>query len=115
MRARSCQLRTIWSVSAGTDSGSPVVPHSDVVSEMAALIEFGVFQTAEEVLTVATRRSAEMMGLAEGLGTIEAGKLADLVVVEGNPFDNLQDMRRVDKVFVDGRLVVDHGTVLRGL
>ncbi len=99
----------------GTDSGSPVVPHSDVVSEMAALIEFGVFQTAEEVLTVATRRSAEMMGLAEGLGTIEAGKLADLVVVEGNPFDNLQDMRRVDKVFVDGRLVVDHGTVLRGL
>jgi imidazolonepropionase-like amidohydrolase len=99
----------------GTDSGSPVVPHSDVVSEMAALIEFGVFQTAEEVLTVATRRSAEMMGLAEGLGTIEAGKLADLVVVDGNPFDNLQDMRRVDKVFVGGRLIVDHGTVLRGL
>ena len=99
----------------GTDSGSPVVPHSDVVSEMEALIEFGVFQTAAEVLTVATRRSAEMMGLADRLGTIEPGKLADLVIVNGNPFDTLQDMRRVDKVFHGGRLLVDGGTVVRGL
>ncbi|MGQ0568096.1 MAG: amidohydrolase family protein [Armatimonadota bacterium] len=99
----------------GTDAGSPVVPHDNVVSEMEALIEFGVFQTVEEVLTVATRRSAEMMGLADRLGTIEAGKLADLVVVNGNPFEDLQDLRRVDKVFLGGRLMVDQGAVVSGL
>ena len=98
----------------GTDSGSPVVPHSDVVSEMEALIEFGVFQTVEEILTVATRRSAEMMGLADRLGTIEAGKLADIVVVGGNPVATLQDLRRDEQVYVGGRLVVDNGAVLRG-
>jgi len=99
----------------GTDSGSPVVPHSDVVSEMEALMEFGVFQTVEEILTVATRRSAEMMGLADRLGTIEPGKLADVVVVDGNPFTVLEDLRRVEKVFIGGRLVLDGGAVVRGL
>ena len=99
----------------GTDSGSPVVPHSDVVSEMEALMEFGVFHTVEEILTVATRRSAEMMGLADRLGTIEPGKLADVVVVDGNPFAVLEDLRRVEKVFIGGRLVLNNGAVLRGL
>jgi imidazolonepropionase-like amidohydrolase len=98
----------------GTDSGSPVVPHNDVVSEMEALLEFGVFDSVEEILTVATRRSAEMMGVADRQGTIEPGKLADLVIVDGNPFADLQAMRKVDKVLVGGRLVVDGGAVVRG-
>jgi imidazolonepropionase-like amidohydrolase len=99
----------------GTDSGSPVVPHNDVVSEMEALMEFGVYDTVEEMLTVATRRSAEMLGLADRAGTIEAGKWADVVVVDGDPFQDLQAMRKVDKVFVGGRLVVDGGAVVRDL
>jgi imidazolonepropionase-like amidohydrolase len=99
----------------GTDSGSPVVPHNDITSEMEALLEFGVFDSAQQVLTTATKRSAEMMGLADRLGTIAAGRLADLVVIDGNPFADLGAMRRVEKVFVGGRLVVDGGTVIRGL
>lgn len=98
----------------GTDSGSPVVPHNEVVSEMEALLEFGVFDSVEEILTAATRRSADMLGVADRLGTLEAGKMADLVIVHGNPFEDLQAMRKVDKVFVGGRLVVDGGAVVRG-
>lgn len=98
----------------GTDSGSPVVPHNDVVSEMEALLEFLVFDTVEEVLTVATRRSAEMLGLEQQVGTLQPGRLADLVVVDGDPLTTLTDLRRVDKVFVGGRLVVDRGAVVRG-
>jgi imidazolonepropionase-like amidohydrolase len=99
----------------GTDSGSPVVPHHDVVSEMEALLEFGVFENVQQVLTVATKRSAEMMGFAGTLGTLSPGALADIVVVDGNPFEDLQAMRRVDRVFVGGRLVVDGGRVIRGM
>lgn len=99
----------------GTDSGSPVVPHHDVVSEMEALLEFSVFESVQQVLTTATKRSAEMMGLAGVLGTLAPGALADVVVVDGNPFDDLQAMRRVEKVFVGGRLVVDGGSVIRGM
>jgi imidazolonepropionase-like amidohydrolase len=99
----------------GTDSGSPVVPHHDVVSEMEALLEFGVLGSVQQVLTMATKRSAEMMGLAGVLGTLAPGALADVVVVNGNPFDDLQAMRRVEKVFVGGRLVVDDGRVIRGM
>lgn len=99
----------------GTDAGSPVVPHNEIVAEVEGLLEFGVFDTIEEVLTVATRRSAEMLGLDRQLGTIEVGKVADLVVVDGDPFARVADLRRVDKVFAGGRLVVDGGTVVRGL
>jgi imidazolonepropionase-like amidohydrolase len=98
----------------GTDSGSPVVPHNDVVSEMEALLEFGVFDSVEEILTAATRQSALMLGVGDRTGTLEAGKLADVVIVDGNPFKDLQAMRRVDKVFVGGRLTVDGGAVVRG-
>ncbi len=98
----------------GTDAGSPVVPHNDIVSEMEGLMEFGVFGSVEEILIVATRRSAEMLGMDTQVGTIEPGKLADLVVVRGDPFTTLADLRGVDKVFVGGRLVVDGGAVLRG-
>ncbi len=99
----------------GTDAGSPVVPHNEIVAEMEGLLEFGVFDTVEEVLTVATRRSAEMLGLDSQVGTIETGKVADLVVVAGDPFARVTDLRRIDKVFTSGRLVVDGGTVVRGL
>lgn len=99
----------------GTDAGSPVVPHNDVASEMEGLMEFGVYDSAEEVLTVATRRSAEMLGLDKQLGTVEPGKLADLVVVNGDPLNNVADLRKVEKVFLGGRLVVDGGSVVRGL
>jgi imidazolonepropionase-like amidohydrolase len=69
----------------------------------------------EEVLTVATRCSAEMLGLDKQAGTIEPGKLADLVVVDGDPFADVANLRRIEKVFVGGRLVVDGGAVVRGL
>lgn len=99
----------------GTDAGSPVVPHNEIVAEMESLLEFGVFGRVEEILTAATLKSAEMLGQAKDLGTVEPGKLADLVVVDGDPFTRLADLRKIDKVFLNGRLVVNRGSVVRGL
>lgn len=62
--------------------------------------------TPEQALIAATRTSAEILGMADKLGTIEPGKLADLVVVDGRPDENNEDLARVRTVMVDGRVVV---------
>ena len=55
------------------------------------------------VLKAATTNGARAMGMADRLGTIEPGKLADLVVVQGNPLEDIRNARRVKVVMKDGR------------
>ena len=57
----------------------------------------------EQVLVAATRTSAELLGVAERLGTIEPGKRADLVLVEGDPYALATLPERIRGVYVDGR------------
>jgi imidazolonepropionase-like amidohydrolase len=61
----------------------------------------------EDVLVATTRTAAELMGLGRDLGTIEPGKRADLVVVSGDPLDFRDLSARIERVYQDGRLVVD--------
>jgi imidazolonepropionase-like amidohydrolase len=61
----------------------------------------------EDVLVATTRTAAELMGLGRELGTIEPGKRADLVVVAGDPFDFHDLAGRIERVYQDGRLVVE--------
>jgi imidazolonepropionase-like amidohydrolase len=56
------------------------------------------------VLRTATSVSAEAIGAAADLGSLEPGKLADLVIIDGNPLANIKDLRRVKRVMKDGRL-----------
>lgn len=65
--------------------------------------------TPGQALIAATRTSAEILGMADKLGTIEAGKLADLVIVEGRPDEDNEDLAKVRTVMVDGRIVVRDG------
>ena len=67
--------------------------------------------TAEEAVIAATRTSAEILGMADRLGTIEPGKLADLIVVDGRPDVDLEDLRKVRTVIVDGRVIVRDGEI----
>ncbi len=93
----------------GTDSGSPVVPHDAILAEMQQLLEFGVFDTPVEVLQAATIRSAELLRRDEDMGSIDAGKAADVVIVDGDLEADLGAIERVDRVWVDGRLTVEGG------
>jgi imidazolonepropionase-like amidohydrolase len=61
----------------------------------------------QDVLVATTKSAAELMGLDGELGTIEPGKRADLVVVAGDPFDFGDLDRRIERVYQDGRLVVE--------
>jgi imidazolonepropionase-like amidohydrolase len=88
-------------VAMGTDSG--VTPHGENLEELALMADGGM--SAEEVLLATTRNAAELMGVLDDRGTIEAGKRADLVVLDGDPFD-LKDLRgRIRAVFKDGKVV----------
>jgi imidazolonepropionase-like amidohydrolase len=68
--------------------------------------------SAPEVLAIATRTNAELLDMADKLGTLERGKLADVLVVNGRPDERLDDLARVNIVIRDGYVVVQNGAVV---
>lgn len=88
-------------IAMGTDSG--VTPHGRNLRELALMAEVGMAPAA--VLEATTRSAAQLLGVEDELGTIEPGKVADLVVVEGDPyaFDTLRG--RIAQVWMAGRRV----------
>ena len=87
----------------GTDAGTPLNFHTDATwQEMDLMVSYGF--SAIEVLAMATRRNAEYLGRGNELGTVTRGKLADLIVVDGNPLLSMRDLRHVVTVVKDGRV-----------
>ncbi|MGD2130678.1 MAG: amidohydrolase family protein [Lysobacterales bacterium] len=85
----------------GTDAASPLNMHTEAMwREMSALVESGM--TPSEVITAATRTNAHILGLDADIGTIEPGKLADIIIVDGNPLRNIEVLNYVDVVIKDG-------------
>ena len=74
--------------------------------EMELLVDAGM--TPLEVITSATKTGAEFFGIEERLGTIEAGKTADLVMIEGTPDQDIAAMRNVRRVMLNGRWVYEN-------
>lgn len=93
----------------GTDAGSPCVPHDEIMAEMEALLRYEAVTTPLDVIQMLTIHSAELRGDADRLGTVEEGKLADLVVVDGNPLTDVRVLGKVRHVFVDGEHLVEDG------
>jgi imidazolonepropionase-like amidohydrolase len=89
-------------VAMGTDSG--VTPHGDNLRELALMVEGGM--TPMQAIVATTSSAAELMGLDNELGTLEPGKRADLVVVDGDPLDVATLADRVESVYQDGARVV---------
>jgi imidazolonepropionase-like amidohydrolase len=89
-------------VAMGTDC--PVAPHGTNLNELRHMAEHGF--TPTQALVAATSSAAELMGLQDELGTIEPGKRADVVVVDGDPFDVATLKERVREVWKDGVRVV---------
>ena len=90
----------------GTDAGSPVVGHDVVAPEMAFMVEIGVVKDNYAAIRSATSVAAEINGVADQLGTLEAGKLADVIVVDGDPRADIHALSTVRRTYVDGRRLV---------
>lgn len=93
-------------VALGTDAG--VCPHGENLKELGFMVELGL--TPLEAITAGTRNASELLRLDAHLGTIEAGKLADLVITDVNPLEDialLADPANVSVIIQGGRAVKD--------
>lgn len=89
---------------AGTDSPNPwVLPGQSLHEELSLLVLVGF--TPMEALQAATRNPAKYLGMLDSLGTVEAGKIADLVLLEANPLETISNTRRISAVVLRGRLI----------
>jgi imidazolonepropionase-like amidohydrolase len=88
---------------AGTDAGAPFNLHSPLTKEIANLLEAGL--SPMEAIQSATLRPAQMQGVEQDLGTVSAGKWADIIIVDGDP---LQDITLLQHKVV---LVIKNGEI----
>jgi imidazolonepropionase-like amidohydrolase len=85
-------------IAFGTDSG--VSPHGENAKEFGYMVALGM--EPMEAIRAATTNAAQLLGAEKDLGTIEAGKLADLVAVKGDPLADISLLERVSFVMKDG-------------
>lgn len=86
----------------GTDiPGAYTYPGFSLHDELALLVQTGFTQF--EALQAATRNPAEYLHLSDKLGTIEKGKLADLILLDANPLENIGNTKRITAVVFNGR------------
>jgi imidazolonepropionase-like amidohydrolase len=89
---------------AGTDTGDPyVVPGFALHEELALLVEAGL--SPAEALASATIQPARYFGVADRYGTVERGRIADLVLLEADPLEDIRNTRRIAAVIQKGRLL----------
>lgn len=91
----------------GTDSGVPFTRHGNNLDELQHLVEMGL--SPQEAIRVATLDSARLLKLDDQIGSLDEGKNADLVVVDGNPLDDIAVLRVQDKI---RRVVLNGQTAL---
>ena len=103
-----------WNIKAVHDAGIPVITGTDTgvpgvllgvssVMELALHVEAGL--TPRETLRSATYEAQRMMGKERKVGTVEVGKIADLVILDANPLDDIRSVRRVNRVIRGGIVV----------
>jgi imidazolonepropionase-like amidohydrolase len=93
-------------IGAGTDAGGHM--HLINARELQCMVEVGM--SPMQALQAATGWAAECLGIEADVGTVQPGRLADLVVVDGNPLQDitvLQDLQRIKMVFKEGQLCID--------
>lgn len=87
----------------GTDAGSPAVGHAVIAPEMKFMVKLGLVADNYGALRSATIVAAQISKLGAKLGTLEPGKLADVVVLNGNPLEDLDAITQVSRTYVAGK------------
>ena len=83
---------------AGTDGGSWMNPHHDLTTELKLRGEMGV--STKDLIKMATKTAAECLNLDNKIGTIEVGKCSDIIIIDGDPLNDISSLQNIDCVFV---------------
>jgi imidazolonepropionase-like amidohydrolase len=94
-------------IAFGTDAGT--FAHGDNAKEFDLMVGFGM--PPMDAIRSATVMTAELFGISADAGTLEAGKLADVVAVKGNPLENISALRQIDFVMKSGRVAKQDGSM----
>ena len=100
-------------IAMGTDAGTPYNRHGENAQELVALVSLGM--SPMDAIRATTIRGAELLGLEDRLGTLEVGKTADIVVVDGDPLEDIAILcapERIAMVFQDGEIVARLGEIV---
>lgn len=87
----------------GTDAG--VYPHGDNAKQFAVMVRFGM--TPAQAIRTATFNSADLLGRSKDVGTIETGKFADIIAVDGDPLQDVTKLQNVGFVMKGGVIYKD--------
>ena len=90
-------------IATGTDAGGSPARHGFVAREVELMVDNGMAPTA--ALEASTRVAAELLGIQEQAGTIEVGKQADMVLIDGDPLSDPAALRNIWAVFQSGRRI----------
>jgi len=96
-------------VAAGTDAGTPFNLHGENLGEIKLLVDYGGFSPMAAI-EAGTRAAARVLGLENELGTVEEGKVADMVLVGGNPLDDIDVLLDQESIC----LVMQGGKIVKG-
>jgi len=95
-------------ISMGSDAGTPLNRHGENLKELEFFVNIGF--SPMEAIIAATKRAAETLGLEKEIGTIEEGKSADFIVVDGDPLEDIVCLQRRENILY----VVKGGEIIKG-
>lgn len=90
-------------IATGTDAG--VVPHGKNYREVERFVELGI--PNNEALKMTTINGADLLDLSDELGTVEKGKIADIIAIDGNPLKIIEDIEKIVFVMKEGKVYKD--------
>jgi imidazolonepropionase-like amidohydrolase len=93
-------------IALGTDAGGSHYPHGSNAKDLEFNVKFGMSEM--DALVSATKNAADAIGLGNQIGTITKGKLADVIVIDGNPLKDikiLQNKKRISKILKNGEII----------
>ena len=100
-------------IAMGTDAGTPYNRHGENAQELVALVSLGM--SPMDAIRATTIRGAELLGMADRLGSLEVGKTADIVVVDGDPLEDISVLcapERIAMVLQGGEIVARQGEIV---